>query len=123
MEIMVQKYFGPALVGMDLDNTGAVLETLHCTRSGHPLTKAAVETAVYDALGKRYQVPLYRFFGGPFRREIELVGGLGLDLGLEKIGAHARRLKQEGYNTFKIKIGQKDRTKDVARVAAVREAV
>ena len=123
MEIMVQKYFGPALVGMDLEDTGAVLETLHLTRSGHPLTKAAVETAVYDALGKRYQVPLYRFFGGPFRREIELVGGLGLDLGLEKIGAHARRLKQEGYNTFKIKIGQKDRTKDVARVAAVREAV
>jgi muconate cycloisomerase len=123
MEIMVRKYFGPALVGMDLDNTGAVLEKLHLTRSGHPLTKAAVETAVYDALGKHYQVPLYRFFGGPFRREIELVGGLGLDLGQEKIGAHARRLKQEGYNTFKIKIGQKDRTKDIARVAAVREAV
>jgi len=123
MEIMVQKYFGPALVGMDLDNTGAVLEKLHRTRYGHPLTKAAVETAVYDALGKHYQVPLYRFFGGPFRREIELVGGLGLDLGQEKIGTQARRLKQEGYNTFKIKIGQKDRTKDVARVAAVREAV
>jgi len=123
MEIMVQKYFGPALVGTDLEDTGAVLEKLHRTRYGHPLTKAAVETAVYDAMGKHYQVPLYRFFGGPFRREIELVGGLGLDLGLEKIGTQARRLKQEGYNTFKIKIGQKDRTKDVARVAAVREAV
>jgi len=123
MEIMVQKYFGPALVGMDLDDTGAVLATLHRTRYGHPLTKAAVETAVYDALGKHYQAPLYRFFGGPFRREIELVGGLGLDLGREKIGAQARRLKQQGYNTFKIKIGQKDRTKDVARVAAVREVV
>ncbi len=123
MEIMVQKYFGPALVGMDLEDTGAVLEKLHSTRYGHPLTKAAVETAIYDALGKRYQAPLYRFFGGPFRREIELVGGLGLDLGQEKIGTHVRKLKQQGYNTFKIKIGQKDRTKDVARVAAVREAV
>ncbi len=122
MEIMVQKYFGPALVGMDLEETGAVLERLHRTRSGHPLTKAAVETAVYDALGKLFQVPLYRFFGGPFRKEIDLVGGLGLDLGKEKIGEKARRLKQEGFNTFKIKVGQKDLTKDIARVAAVREA-
>ena len=42
-------------------------------------------------------VPLCRFFGGPYRREIELVGGLGMDLGPEAIGGarsptQARRL-------------------------------
>ena len=46
MEIMVRKYFGPALIGMDLEETGSVLQTLHQIRSGHPLTKAAVETAL-----------------------------------------------------------------------------
>ena len=80
MEIMVRRYFGPALVGMDLEETGSVLQTLHQIRSGHPLTKAAVETALFDALGKLYRVPLYRFLGGPYRREIDLVGGLGLVL-------------------------------------------
>jgi len=51
MEIMIRRYFGPALVGMDLEETGSVLQTLHQIRSGYPLTKAAVETALFDALG------------------------------------------------------------------------
>ena len=123
MEIMVRKYFGPALIGMDLEETGSVLQTLHQIRSGHPLTKAALETALLDALGKLYRVPLYRFLGGPYRREIDLVGGLGLDLGPESIRERAGQLKRDGFRTFKIKIGQKDRKQDIARVGAVRDVV
>jgi muconate cycloisomerase len=124
MEIMVHRYFGPALIGMNLEETGSVLQTLHQIRSGHPLTKAALETAIFDALGKFYRVPVYRFLGGgPYRREIDLVGGLGLDLGPETIRDRAGQLRRDGFHTFKIKIGQKDRKQDVARVGAVREAV
>src|SRR5262245_52807372 len=123
MEIMVRKYFGPALIGMDLEETGSMLQTLHQIRYGHPLTKAALETALFDALGKLYRVPLYRFLGGPYRGEIELVGGLGLDLGPESIGERAGQLRRDGFYTFKIKIGGKDRGRDVARVGAVRDAV
>src|SRR5215471_11974739 len=123
MEIMVRKYFGPALIGMDLEATGAVLQTLHQIRSGHPLTKAALEIALFDALGKWYRVPLYRFLGGPYRREIDLVGGLGLDLEPESIAMRAGQLARDGFHTFKIKIGGKDRKRDMARVGAVRDAV
>lgn len=123
MEIMAQKYFAPALIGMDIEETGTLLLKLHRVRYGHPLTKAALETALFDALGKFYRVPLCRFFGGPYRREIDLVGGLGLDLGPETIGVRARQLKQEGFQTFKIKIGQPEHQKDIERVRAVRAAV
>jgi L-alanine-DL-glutamate epimerase-like enolase superfamily enzyme len=123
MQIMARKYFAPALIGMDIEATGAVLETLQQTRSGHPLTKAALETAVFDTLGKLYRVPLYRFLGGPYRTAIELVGGLGLDLSPESIGKRASELKRDGFRTFKIKIGGKDRKQDIARVAAVRESI
>jgi muconate cycloisomerase len=123
MDIMVRKYFAPALVGMDLKDTGSVLNTLHSIRYGHPITKAGIETALYDALAKFYQVPLYRLLGGPFRKEIELVGGLGMDLTAETIGAKARQLRERGYRAFKLKIGHRDLSQDVARVRAVREAV
>ena len=49
--------------------------------------------------------------------------GLGLDLGPETIRDRAGQLRRDGFHTFKIKIGQKDRKQDVARVGAVREAV
>jgi L-alanine-DL-glutamate epimerase-like enolase superfamily enzyme len=123
MEIMTQKYFAPTLIGMDLEETGSVVNKLHRVRHGHPITKAAIETALFDALGKIYGIPLCRFFGGPYRREIDLVGGLGMDLGPESIGERARQLKEEGFQTFKIKIGQQDRPKDIERVRAVRQAV
>jgi muconate cycloisomerase len=123
MDIMVRNYFAPALIGSDLEETGAVLQRLHRVRSGHPLTKAALETALFDALGKCYEVPLYRLLGGPYRKTIELVGGLGLDLGPELIGKRAGDLKRAGFRAFKIKIGGKSRNTDVARVAAVRQAV
>jgi L-alanine-DL-glutamate epimerase-like enolase superfamily enzyme len=123
MEIMVEKYFGPALIGMSLEETAGVIGKLDGVRIGHPITKAAMETAILDALGKLHGLPICRFFGGPYRSEIELVGGLGLDLGPEAIGERARQLKREGFRSFKIKIGQKDHGKDIERVRAVRRAV
>jgi muconate cycloisomerase len=123
MEIMAENYFVPALIGMNLEETGTVLSQLHRVRYGHPITKAAIETALFDALGKFYRVPLCRFFGGPYRREIELVGGLGIDLGPETIGPRAGQLKREGFQAFKIKIGQADHQKDIERVRAVRQTV
>ncbi|MGH7854153.1 MAG: mandelate racemase/muconate lactonizing enzyme family protein [Candidatus Binatia bacterium] len=122
MEIMAQKYFAPALIGMDLEETGSVLSALHRVRYGHPITKAAIEIALFDALGRLYRLPLCRLFGGPYRNEIELVGGLGMDLGVKAIAVRARELTRDGVRTFKIKIGQQDHQQDIERVRAVREA-
>ena len=123
MQIMVRRYFAPALIGMDLEETGAVINKLQGVRYGHPITKAGVEIAFYDALAKFYKLPLYRLLGGPYRRQIELVGGLGMDLSADTIGAKAQELKQDGYRQFKLKIGHKELQKDIDRVRAVREAV
>ena len=123
MTIMARSYFAPPLVGMDLENIGAVVQKLQQIRYGNPLSKAAIETALFDALARHYRIPLYLLLGGPYRKEIALTGGLGLDLGPKEIVERVRRLKKEGFSTFKLKIGQQDRSQDVARVRAVREEV
>jgi L-alanine-DL-glutamate epimerase-like enolase superfamily enzyme len=123
MDIMTREYFAPALIGLDLEETGVVVSKLHGIRHGHPITKAAIEIAICDALGKLYRLPLCCLLGGPYRREIELVGGLGMDLGPEAIGVRARQLAEDGFRTFKIKIGQQDHRKDIERVRAVRQAL
>jgi muconate cycloisomerase len=123
MDVMVRQYFAPALIGLDLEQTGAVINRLQAVRCGHPIAKAGIETALYDTLAKAYQLPLYRLLGGPYRGEIELVGGLGIELSAQAIGARARQLWQDGCRTFKLKIGQKVLANDIARVRAVREAV
>src|SRR5512145_1177957 len=123
MTVMARNYFAPPLVGMDLENFGAVVQKLQQIRYGNPLSKAAIETALFDALARHYRIPLYLLLGGPYRKEIALTGGLGLDLAPKEIVERVRRLKKEGFSTFKLKIGQQDRSQDVARVRAVREEV
>jgi muconate cycloisomerase len=123
MTVMARDYFAPALAGMELENIGAVVQKLEQVRYGNPLCKAALETALYDALARYYRIPLCLLLGGPYRREIALTGGLGLDLGPTAIVEQARRLKKTGFTIFKVKIGQRDRAQDVARVGAVRETV
>ena len=123
MQLMVRHYFAPALIGMDLEETGTLINKLQAVRYGHPITKAGVEIALYDALAKFYKLPLYRLLGGPYRRQIELVGGLGMDLNAKNIGAKAQQLKQDGYHQFKLKVGHKELQKDIDRVSAVRAAV
>lgn len=93
MAIMVRQYFAPALIGMDLEETGAVINKLQSVRYGNPIAKAGLEIALYDALAKFYKLPLYRLLGGPYRKRIELVGGLGMDLGADTIGTKAQQLK------------------------------
>src|SRR5687767_12666981 len=39
MQIMTQKYIAPALIGLDLEKTGTVLNELHRVRYGHPIAK------------------------------------------------------------------------------------
>ncbi|HET7006002.1 MAG TPA: enolase C-terminal domain-like protein [Candidatus Binatia bacterium] len=123
MRLMVRHYFAPALIGMDFEETGAVIDRLNGVRYGHPITKAGLEIALYDGLGKLYNLPVYRLLGGPYRRQIELVGGLGMDLNAEAIAAKAQQLKQDGYRQFKLKIGHKEPQRDIDRVSAVRAAV
>ena len=86
------------------------------------MAKAAVETAAYDALGKICGVPLFRLLGGPYRKEIELVGGLGMDLGPDAITVRVEELKAAGVRAFKVKIGDQDPRRDIDRVRAVRQA-
>jgi len=121
MTVMVRSYYAPQLNGMDLENIGPLVQKLQQTRYGNPLSKAAVETALLDALARHYRIPLYVLLGGPYRKTIALTGGLGLDLGPREIVEQARRLKSEGFTTFKLKIGQQDRAQDIDRVRAVRE--
>jgi L-alanine-DL-glutamate epimerase-like enolase superfamily enzyme len=63
MEIMVRNYFAPALVSLDLEQTGSAMNQLHAIRFGHPITKEGVEIALFDSRAKNFQLPLYRLLG------------------------------------------------------------
>ena len=82
---------------------------------------AAVEMAMWDALGKHARLPLHALLGGAYRREIELAAYLFV-ADPEPCAETAARFRDEGYTTFKVKIGH-DEKSDIALMEAVRGVV
>ena len=80
-----------------------------------------LEMALWDALGKSVDLPLYALLGGKIR---DTVGFMGFVQGetTGELAAHAGLLAQEGYDVIYLKAGR-DNAKDLANVEAVRNAI
>lgn len=82
---------------------------------------AAVEMAMWDALGRHAGLPLHALWGGAYRSEIELSAYLFVadPAGCAEM---AKRFLDQGYTTFKLKIGH-DPDSDLRLVEAVRRTI
>jgi D-galactarolactone cycloisomerase len=93
---------------------------------------SAIDIALWDITGQMYGEPVYRLLGGSFRTSIPAYatgcyyrGDHYLDLGQahSDLAAEARSYADSGFRMLKMKVGLLEVDKDLARVAAVREAV
>lgn len=85
------------------------------------MAMAAVEMAMWDALGRHSGLPLHALWGGVYRSQVPVAAYLfGTDA--HKLGEHARAFADQGYRSFKVKIGM-DPVSDIRNVQAVRQAV
>lgn len=82
---------------------------------------AAAEMAMWDALGKSAGLPLHALWGGLWREEVEAAAYL-FTPDTDQLAARIARFRDEGYTTFKVKIGYDART-DLAVAEAARTAV
>lgn len=85
------------------------------------MAMAAVEMAMWDALGRSTGLPLYALWGGAFRREVAVAAYLfGTDAAALKTAA--QRFLDHGHRSFKVKIGMSPES-DLSNVEAVRSVV
>ncbi|MGI8989929.1 MAG: mandelate racemase/muconate lactonizing enzyme family protein [Bryobacteraceae bacterium] len=118
----IREIIAPRLIGQDPRNIGALAGIMDRVLQGNPFTKAAVEMALLDLVGKKLGLPAYMLFGGPRRPpEIRLRFSIGAFAPDEAVRV-ALAAVAKGARAVKVKVGL-DPAIDVARVAAVRSAV
>lgn len=121
----LKRYIAPAIKGIDVFSLNKVLRTLDrvltpVVSSGQPFVKSAVETALYDIMGKITGQPLHRLIGGKLKDYIELSAMMSGEP--EAMLEYAREMASKGYRCFKVKImGEPE--EDARRLKAVHEAV
>lgn len=126
---LLSRNLAPQLIGRDPDRVEEIWKTLffhtHATAVGAitSLSLAAIDTALWDMRSRRSGRPLYVEAGGA-QRSVPLYttegGWLHIDTG--ELVDDALRAKAAGFGGSKIKVGRRP-SEDVARLAAVREAV
>lgn len=82
---------------------------------------AALEMAMWDALGQRANLPLWALWGGRWRERVEASAYLFVSEPA-KVRDSAKRFLDAGFSTFKIKIGVSHES-DIPLVEAVRAVV
>jgi len=117
----IRDFIAPMLRGEDPTHVERLTSKLRRTVAANPFTKAGVEMALWDILGKVAGLPLYRLFGGPVREFVPTKFSVS-GLEPEKAAELAAWAVAQGFTTMKVKVGI-DPEGDVARVRAVREAI
>jgi L-alanine-DL-glutamate epimerase-like enolase superfamily enzyme len=110
----------PAIKGSDPLRLAMLLERLKPQLKDQPSTLAALDMALYDILGKKSGLPVWRLLGG-FRDRVRTSVTIGILPEKETI-ERAREWVRKGFKCLKLK-GGKDMDSDIERVMKVREAV
>ena len=85
---------------------------------------SALDGALWDALGKMSNLPIYRILGGAQDRvPVYHSGGLWLSSSDKELFAEAERFAAAGFRAMKMRLGSPEPATDVARVRAVRTAI
>ena len=108
------------LKGFDWERGRDVADRMDAVLPGNPAAKAAVDMAVFDALGKDRGLPLYKLLGNV--RELAITDRtIGL-LAPEDAAAKAKEFVGQRFRALKIKLAGKA-DDDLERVSQIRKAV
>jgi len=114
----------PLLLGEDPFEINRIRKNLHAHYKGVHIRDtttgalAAIEMALWDLIGKSLNKPLYKLWGGAFRRKVPFLGTIAR-ADPEEMGAEAEELAREGVGTLFTKVGF-DVESDEEAVKAIR---
>ena len=110
----------PSVVGIGVNNLGAVNAAMDRALMGHGDAKSAIDTACWDALGKSVGLPVCDLIGGRLSDSFPLYFAVPL-ASVDEMTAYVQARRTEGIHRFQLKVGA-DPYDDAARTRGVVEA-
>jgi L-alanine-DL-glutamate epimerase-like enolase superfamily enzyme len=117
----VDTLFSPELVGLTLLDREVVHARMERT-VGNPAAKAAVDMAIWDALGRTLGLPVSALLGG-FTDRMRVAHMVGFASDAEMVTEAERVRDTYGIRTFKVKVGRRPVDLDVGACRALRTAL
>ncbi len=119
----INNIFGPdILLGEDPFNIEKIVAKMDRAARANNQSKAVIDYALHDIMGKALGVPVYKLLGGLSNERIPL--GFVMSSGTPaEVTDEGRSLVKAGFKCLKLKVGAKTAEEDLEMVGALREAV
>ena len=115
--------WAPALIGARADLFEQASATMDVAAKRNNNAKAAIDTALMDAVGRTLGLPAVALLGGCVRERIPVIWTLASGDPGQEIEEAQNKLTARLHNTFKIKIGALSSEADLARLGKLSKAL
>ena len=119
--VAIARFLGSLLIGTPAYDAPASTALMNRAIHGNYAVKSAFDIALHDLAAQRADLPLYRYLGGTENRTMytDYTVSLGEK---EQMVAAALRIKGEGFQVIKVKLGDGAQA-DIERMEAISRAV
>ncbi len=112
----IDAYLAPALIGFPADRFEAARLRMGEAAKRNNAAKAAIESALFDAVGKTLGVPGVQLLGGTVRESVPVLWTLASGDPAQEIEEAEQKLAARLHDTFKVKIGAQSPEADIVRL-------
>lgn len=119
----IDAHLAPALIGQPADRIAAAGALLDAAAKRNNAAKAAIETALFDAVGRTLGVPAHQLLGGLVRDSVPVLWTLASGDPAQEIEEAEAKLAARLHDTFKVKIGALSPEADLARLRCLATAL
>ena len=119
----IDTYLAPALIGSTGNRFVAARARMDEAAKRNNAAKSAIETALFDAVGKTLNVPAVQLLGGAVRDSIPVLWTLASGDPEQEIEEAENKIAARLHNTFKVKIGAQAPEADMARMRRLASAL
>jgi len=112
----IDVYLAPAIIGAPANRFEAARIRMDDAAKRNNAAKAAIESALFDVVGKSLGVSAVQLLGGAVRESVPVLWTLASGDPAQEIEEAEKKLDARLHDTFKIKIGARSPEADVARL-------
>lgn len=123
IKLSIDTYFTPVVTGLDATRPASIMAKLARQIVGNHFAKCAIETALFDAQGKRVGLPVSELLGGRVHERLPILWTLASGETDKDIAEAEHMIGERRHNAFKLKIGKRPVAEDVAHVGAIKMAL
>lgn len=123
IKAVVDVYLTPALLGRPLGAPRSARLAMDAAAKRNFAAKGALESALFDALGKTLGMPVHAMLGGAVRDRAPVLWALASGDPAQEVEEALGLIETGRHTDFKIKVGAKAPAEDVARLRTVARGI